>query len=142
MIWLLGQLQGLADALAKVHNPPPEFEFDWYQDVKPENILSVWELNNDNRVGHHHDVKPANVLLFSQLEHSSGSGLKAHEEGYPRLQLTDLGLGKVSNDQSETEDTRTTRTYAAPEALMFHKPKFGREADVWSCACLIIEAIL
>ena len=127
VIWILKQFKGLASALDSLHE---------FGRKEPSSLAS------EPRIAYHHDFKPANILLFAMLEETgvNSSGLEGWEEHYGRLQLTDLGLGKIREQGTHTNDLRCTPTYAAPETVQYRLQ--GREADIWAFACVILEVFV
>ncbi|KAI9662603.1 MAG: hypothetical protein M1821_008770 [Bathelium mastoideum] len=127
VIWILKQFQGLADALRVLHGG-----------------LASDSLGLRSGVAYRHDFKPANILHFKRLTRDSESdtGLRDWEEFYGRLQLNDLGLGKIREQEEGTNtwDLRCTPTYAAPD---FVRNKLqGRAVDIWAFACVLLEVFV
>ncbi|OQU98398.1 Protein kinase domain-containing protein [Cladophialophora immunda] len=118
-LWFLRQLQGLALAIAHVHNlkhptnsePDPEVDAYW---------------------GCHFDIKPENILVFEKVP------------GYhPRFKIGDFGAGVFNAPAKEgehsrlTEEPKGTETYFAPDKD--RDGKVSRPFDMWALGCVYLE---
>lgn len=148
VIWFLEQLSGLADALSKVHDFPGTSNGSHEKNTLSPLNLKVG-LKAGYEKGYHHDIKAGNILLFTRLgmtpgrEYDDRTVMCEREREYGRLQLTDLGLGKIreANDKSHTSHIKNTPTYAAPETLT-SRPRQGRKSDIWAFGCVLLEVMV
>ena len=122
--WLLEQIAGLADALAKLHGPP----------LCRTDVSDGTDLNNPIRVGFNHDLKPANILMF---EDRDGTILK----------WCDFGSGRISTVIRDVDSSPCTSNpgtgdpaYSPPELLT--KGTSSRPKDIWSFGCILLEILL
>ena len=105
--------------------------FAWCGDLA--SALSALHAPDSNNLSiRHGDIKPSNILVFSSRTKANVSS---------RLILTDFGASRfVSSDDSESSSTcAMTPMYAAPEIIK--KDRHGRQADVFSLACVFLELI-
>lgn len=121
--WLIRQLQGLTDALSKIHGT----------DVQGTDPVR-------RTTGYHRDLKPENILFFQD---SVESGV------YGTLQISDFGLAKFHSDTTGIERSRTrsaaalgTPRYAPPELLLGGRTDASASHDLWSFGCIILELLI
>ncbi|OCK78536.1 kinase-like protein [Lepidopterella palustris CBS 459.81] len=128
VIWIFGQLHGLAKGLKEIH------------EQSPENTLTA-SPRLPLRTGYHHDLKPENLLVFDELEHP----LEDLEAVFGRILMSDFGLGKLRTeiDGSATNSIQGSPVYAAPEANSRNSaPKQARSYDIWSFGCIMLESLV
>jgi serine/threonine protein kinase len=120
VLWFLGQLNGLATAIAHVHNlkvPPTKTQ------PKPE---------EDRMWGSHRDIKPENILVF--------------ETSLPVFKIADFGAGEFRAPPVDglvshgTDEYVGTTTYMAPDWKRYKR--LSRPADMWSLGCVYLELLL
>jgi serine/threonine protein kinase len=107
------QLRGLAEALYATHN-------------------------QENDVGiRHGDLKPENILRFQSKPESI----------FGTLKIGDWGLAKYHNTATVLRGENTTTKYGTP---LYEPPEvevgklkiLGRQYDIWSMGCIILELII
>lgn len=118
VLWAIRQLEGLAGALDKLHN-----------------LGTIDEANNDLNC-RHGDLKPGNILFF---EDSDGG------QGFGRLVIADVGLGKVHNDatgkrRDSTINMTGTMKYEPPDTILGGAR--SRAYDIWSFGCICLELVV
>ena len=147
VLWMLRQMEGLAGGLREFHGLDAADSLQDFHGWHAADSLNPNKIKG-RRLAYHHDIKPANILLFKVLEPQEGSealketGLNEWEKSYGRLQIADLGLGKIREPDEETH-TRTlkgTPTYAAPETD--GEKVQGVQADIWALACVFLEVMV
>ncbi|KAI0544926.1 kinase-like domain-containing protein [Xylaria curta] len=120
--WLIRQLQGLIDALSRIHGTDVQ---------EPDSVR--------HETGCHHGLKPGNILFFQD---------SAESEMYGTLQIADFGLAKFHSDTTNTERSRTrsailgTPRYAPPEFLLGGRTNASASYDLWSFGCIILELLI
>jgi serine/threonine protein kinase len=107
------QLRGLAEALEATHNRGGGVGVR-HGDLKPENILRFWP-------------KPKNI--------------------FGTLKIGDWGLAKYHNTATVLRGESTTTKYGTtlyepPEVELGNVTILGRQYDVWSMGCIILELII
>jgi hypothetical protein len=115
--WMASQCQGLADALAHIHN---------YERAV---------ADQDPRIhGIHGDIKPENILVFKQW--------RGKDAGYGLLQLADFGVSSYHDvDSIHNVSPRVgTHRYMAPEGEL--SLKANQSWDVWSLGCLFLDFVV
>lgn len=128
VLWLLGQLAGLAGALARIH---------------------TFRNGSDTVQGYHHDIKPENILVFM-----SESASIPWERCV--LKLADFGCGKMKPVENlgpslrydqvlsiQTYNERGTITYQGPDAdiTRLGDKRIARPFDLWSLGCVFLELL-
>ncbi|KAK5046954.1 hypothetical protein LTR84_007308 [Exophiala bonariae] len=118
-LWFLKQLEGLALAIAHVH------------DMKiPTNTQP--EPSEGTFWGCHFDIKPENILVFE----------KVHGQ-HPRFRIADFGVGvfhpagKKGAHSELTSEAHGTVTYFAPDKEITNK--VSRPFDMWALGCVYLE---
>jgi serine/threonine protein kinase len=122
IIWVLNQLTGLSNAIARLHKLPPKDE------------------NTDQDLHcRHGDLKPENILNFEPMSPSD----------LGHLVIGDVGLSKVHLDSTFNRDaaghikSRTmsgTQRYEPPNVL--DDQARSRSYDIWSMGCVCLEFII
>ena len=104
-------LQGLSSALECVHNL---------------NLNARDHQIDLARIGYHHDIRPRNILVTSRA-----------------FILADFGLAKMktASDDSRTIWKAGAGDYIAPECIDqdFNLQDVGRDMDIWSLGCMIVD---
>ncbi|KAI1194991.1 kinase-like domain-containing protein [Nemania serpens] len=121
--WLIRQLQGLTDALTKIHGT----------DAREEDSVR-------REVGYHRDLKPENILFFQD---SVEFGM------YGTLQISDFSLAEFHSDTTSLERSRPrsaavlgTLRYAPPELFLGGRTDASASHDLWSFGCIILELLI
>lgn len=126
ILWFLGQLLNLADAVRNIHNIN-------IKDV-PQSSTNLASPNRELRQSAwHHDIKPQNILFFRK----NGS-----EKGM--FKIADFGSGKVHTLRSGSANTGSpngTLTYEPPEA-QYGERATSRPYDIWSLGGVFLELLL
>jgi serine/threonine protein kinase len=112
--WLWGEMVELLDGVQFLHDK------------------LLWRNNGNGQavIMGHFDLKPANILI----DH------RGH------LLITDFGLAQMKAIESQSTQTTGlpgragTYSYSAPESAGTELNKLSRSYDVWSMACIILEA--
>lgn len=114
ILWLSGQVLGLATALNLIHNPP-------------------WKDDSTRKYARHGDLKPENILWFKSINDSRGI-----------LVITDLGLASINSKKSRSltrnDAIAFTPAYRPPECDI-EDGYISRSFDIWSLGCLLLEMI-
>lgn len=153
--WIIGQFQGIASGLAKIHvnsgNDSTKKRSVLGKELKPQFLDPNVENGRQAGTGYHHDIKPHNILHFDALADTRKPPPK-----YGILQIADFGIGKFHslNSGTGTGTFRGTATYAAPESKIGSqistedkkgtKPglKLSRPYDIWSLGCVLMEVMV
>jgi len=120
--WVVGQLSGLAEAVAEMHEPQHNIR---HGDIKPDNILCFFD---ESLAGRGSDV-PVRLVLTDVG--TSKDHLKSTESRYRRDEVTKVKVW-------------TTR-YAAPELSEVSSNNLSvlsRKFDVWSLGCVYAEFLI
>jgi len=129
MKWVLQQLHGIADGICTIHNQSKS------------NFLST-NINQGSELGYHHDISPANLLVFKNQD----KRLDGLEKRHGRIVLSDFGLAKVKkHDDQLITGTRTISgvvTYFAPESELKGRGYQGRDKDIWSFGCIMLQIMV
>lgn len=116
VLWFLGQLKGLASAIAHVHN----FRMPSLSNPKP---------TDDDYWGRHDDIKPENILVFEKVDNQN-----------PIFKIADFGLGvfyKPTGFVSRQDPLNNgTEGYFPPEKVK------SRPFDMWALGCVFLELLL
>ncbi|KAK4652362.1 hypothetical protein QC762_610470 [Podospora pseudocomata] len=111
------QIQGMADALDKLHNYRYGGGSYRHGDLKPENILCV-----------------------------VGQPPRDGQFGFPILKISDMGLAKHHNIATQlrhnTSTQYTTTRYEPPEVALKSELGRSRRYDMWSFGCVILEMMI
>jgi serine/threonine protein kinase len=73
----------------------------------------------------HRDIKPGNLLIYL-------------DDGVPRLNITDFGLGCYFTKVHGRSPNVNTAWYRAPE-IVWRKTDYRCNSDIWSAACSLYE---
>ncbi|CCC11728.1 unnamed protein product [Sordaria macrospora k-hell] len=118
------QIQGLSEALDKLHNYNKEPGAGAESSVR------------------HGDLKPENILSQS----TQGRQPSAHEPDIGTLMIADLGLAKLhavgTNVRDRTSTRATTWRYQPPEVETLKQKGRSRRYDIWSMGCVILEFVI
>jgi len=139
MLWMIGQLCGIADGLNAIHTKTQGSYNQGPDDSNPPD-QPVQNLDpKSNLKGYHNDLSPTNLFLFVALREP----LKGDERNYGRIQIADFGLSKLRNkiDGSVSETIAGQETYAPPESWgkVGSDRVTSRRKDIWSFGCIILE---
>ncbi|KAH8749438.1 hypothetical protein BGZ57DRAFT_861391 [Hyaloscypha finlandica] len=152
--WIIGQFQGIASGLAKIHvnsgdNSSKKIGDTLGKELRPQLLVpSVAQRQRPEGTGYHHDIKPQNILHFPAMADTQNP-----TSDYGIFQIADFGIGKFHslNSGTGTGTFRGTPTYAAPESKVFVKShtedkknskpglKLSRPYDIWSLGCVLLE---
>ena len=129
IVWLLGQLRGLAGALRNIHN----LSSTGLPTSSPSQVSNLRAPQVQMREsGWHHDLKPENILLYKQPGPERGT-----------FKISDFGSSKIHTYRSGSINTRSpngTLTYEPPEAKS--ELATSRPYDVWSLGCVFLELLI
>jgi serine/threonine protein kinase len=154
--WIIGQFQGIASGLAKIHvnsgdNSSKKRGATLGKELRPQLLnpsVAAAQRQRPEGTGYHHDLKPQNILHFPAMADTQNP-----TSDYGIFQIADFGIGKFHslNSGSGTGTFRGTQTYAAPESKVFVKShskdkkdtkpglKLSRPYDIWSLGCVLLE---
>jgi serine/threonine protein kinase len=129
VIWLLGQMHGLADGVSHLHNLGVIITQSTIASQLP-------NVAHRERTCFHHDLKPENILVFRQ-KHTR----------YPVLKISDFGSGRIGRLRSGMKGSYATKNpthgtleYEGPDWMLDQKT--SRPYDIWSLGCIFLEVLL
>lgn len=114
VIWALGQMKGLVEAVSKLHT------FDSHRNIR------------------HGDLKPENIVRFT------GSNTRENERGLLQVADMGLGKVRdhaTALIPTKTGDQLGTERYFSPE-LSQKKKAISRADDMWAIGCTFLEFII
>ncbi|KAH8200094.1 hypothetical protein TruAng_005762 [Truncatella angustata] len=132
-LWLAQECQGIAAALAKIHNLTASMRADL-------------ELHSSHyrAYGIHGDIKPENVLWFKNMpSHLVETGVEEGNKSIGFLQISDFGTVNFHGTNTATYNQIPVihTTYAAPESDSGRNSLGSAAIDVWALGCVYLEFI-
>lgn len=112
---IVGQLVGLAGALAKLHN---------FKHGKPDSYR-------------HGDLKPENILIFERNQDTFLGIWKLADLGLTKYHT----LGTEDRACSTSDAVGGTISYQPPEAVRSEPAPVSRLYDIWSMGCIILQLV-
>lgn len=140
VLWLLGQLKGIADGLRLIHNLAPA-------GLGNQRLIPNPTTNDERkRTGYHHDIKPENILVFAD----DNVGDREPQFSQLRLQISDFGAARIHNVLSRSGMKKVSHKtpnltagdeqYGAPDFALHAET--SRPYDLWSLGCVFMEVLL
>jgi len=139
VLWFLGQLRGLADAVRHIHQLGGDLDEQEPRDNLAPPKQKRRKSRHKRQTGYHHDIKPENILVFERIPGRD-----------PMMKISDFGAGKFhslrsgepnSKSSAQEDSSKSTLTYSGPESR--HGSKLvSRPFDMWALGCVWLELMI
>jgi serine/threonine protein kinase len=139
VLWFLGQLRGLADAVRHIHQLGGGLEEREARAKLAPPKQKRRKSRHKQQTGYHHDIKPENILVFERIPGRD-----------PLMKISDFGAGKFyslrsgesnSKPSAQEDSSKSTLTYAGPESRNGSK-LVSRPFDMWALGCVWLELMI
>lgn len=107
--------------------------------VQLRGLAAALEETHDARI-RHGDLKPLNILRFGPTDDNIIGTLKIGDWGLAKYQSQGTALRKEIDIHTTTK--YFTRFYEPPEVELADARLLGRQYDLWSIGCIILEVLI